>query len=333
MLYKKEILKQKHLVLQAIKCSDWDLGQADKELRADKEIVLASVKKYGDNLEYASEKLKNDKEVVLAAIKNFPDSIYFASKELKNDKSVILAAVKKNGVNFNMASQALKDDKDFVLQAINISEVDNEVIRYAGENIKNDKEVVLVSVKKDARTISYVPHFCDDPEVVLTAIKSHGLYFANYTGSKLTNDKDFVLKALKVVKNGKDMIYNSLNETLQNDPDILVLMNKTTNNLMDVSEYARPYFRFPVFISNAINNIIKDSLKMAQNSKEGVLHDLFITLQYAILSQGSCGRSSDITIFQTSIMLPRGAKTFKFKAKMVLLNNGETKPSIVINIQ
>ena len=48
----------------------------------DKKVIIAAVKKNGSNLKFADKQLKADKEVVLEAIKNDIDSLKFADKKI-----------------------------------------------------------------------------------------------------------------------------------------------------------------------------------------------------------------------------------------------------------
>lgn len=85
-----------------------------------------------------------------------------------------------------------------------------------------DKDVVLSMIKLDSSILYYTP-FKDDKNVVLTAVKYHGLSL-RYASDELKSNKELVLAA--VMRNGESIQYAS--EALQNDKDIALAT--VTNN-------------------------------------------------------------------------------------------------------
>jgi len=58
------MIKDKEIVLTAVKKSGYALEHADESFKKDKEIVLAAVKENGNALEHADEILKNDPDLL-----------------------------------------------------------------------------------------------------------------------------------------------------------------------------------------------------------------------------------------------------------------------------
>ena len=70
-------------------------------------------------------------------------------------------------------------------------------MKYASEELKRDKEVVLEAVKKWGEALEYASEeFKNDKEVVLEAVKNDG-YALKYASEELKNDKEVVLAAIR----------------------------------------------------------------------------------------------------------------------------------------
>lgn len=112
----------------------------------------------------------NNKEKVLEAVKNDGYSLQYASDELKNDKEVVLTAVKQNG----------------------------NILEYLPYKYKNDYEIVLEAIKSDGDSIQFASkNMKDDKSLVLKAIKNGNPYIIDCFSSRLRNDKEIVIEALK----------------------------------------------------------------------------------------------------------------------------------------
>ncbi len=144
-----------------------------EELRGDKDFVLAVVRCRGTSLKYALKKLKQDDKVVLAAVKQNPWAITIADEICRNNKEIVLAAVSEDGRTIKYASEKLKIDNDVFFTAIgNYKDsiiyvlpkltklIDRKIalglmqqgiyveFNNVSKELQNDKEVVLIVVKK-----------------------------------------------------------------------------------------------------------------------------------------------------------------------------------------
>lgn len=176
-------------------------------LRSDKEIVMIAVKYYGENLSQASTELKNDKEIVMAAVKSFGEMLEYTSDELRNDPKIVLAAVTENGAALKFASEELKNNREIAITAVrnknNFLINSKHPLAYIGNILKIDKEIILEAFKGGSNY----------------KILENELVPVN-----LLNDKDFVLKLLKIDSRGFIKYYwKFLPTKMKDDLDIYTL--------------------------------------------------------------------------------------------------------------
>jgi hypothetical protein len=143
--------------------------------------------------------MKKDKEDVIEAVKNLSSSFEAASvkmntfdkfdHEFMNERDFVLKIVQLNGILLERASNELQDDGEIVLESVKNS----NSLQYASDILKNDEEIALESIK------NFPESFCD-------------------FGEKL-NNKEFLFKALKV----NPLI---LSETIIENMEILLMVSK-----------------------------------------------------------------------------------------------------------
>ena len=116
-------------------------------------------------------------------------------KNVLTDKKLVLEFSKNEDV-LGYASEELKNDKETVLQVIK-SNSDRHVFKGASEELRNDRETVLEAVRRNGLALEYVSEeLRNDREIVLEAIKNDGLALC-YASEELKNDKKVVLEAMK----------------------------------------------------------------------------------------------------------------------------------------
>ena len=129
------------------------------------------------------------------------------------NKNEILEAVKKNGRALKFASEELRNDKEVVLKAV---ENDRWALEFASERLRNDKEVVLTAVENDGYALKFASEeLKNDKEVVIKAVENYG-FALEYASEELRNDKEVVIKAVE--SRGYALQYAS--EELQKDEEI-----------------------------------------------------------------------------------------------------------------
>jgi hypothetical protein len=131
-----ELLKDKEILLAALKMKKGIFQYAPEELQNDKEVVIEAVRKDAFTLEYASEECKNDIQIVKEAVKSHPRALLHASEELRNNKEFIFDLLHIDGVSLLYASEELKDDKEIALKSL---EMDGTNLKYLSNKLKMTK--------------------------------------------------------------------------------------------------------------------------------------------------------------------------------------------------
>ena len=100
--------------------------------------------------------------------------------------------VKKNGYELKFVSDELKNDKEIVLVAVTEYGV---ALEYASDTLRNDREVVLAAVRQDGDALVHASdELKNDREIVLAAVHQNG-WALQYASEELRNDKEIVLAA------------------------------------------------------------------------------------------------------------------------------------------
>ena len=125
-------------------------------------------------------------------------------------------------INGNIDSE-LKNPTDkrviVIAEAIKKSYI---AIKFAGDNLKKDKNIVLEAIKQDGNALEYADESLKkDRKFILEAVKQWGDAL-RYADESLQKDKKIVLEAVKTY--GDAIAY--ADESLRNDPDILAMVNK-----------------------------------------------------------------------------------------------------------
>ena len=133
---------------------------------------------------------RDDEEIAENAIKVDISNFEYISDRLKHEKRLIL---KMNPIPLELVPEDLKDDKEIVLESIKRNEL---TFAYASERLRSAKEVVLEAVNIDARCLKYAGQECrDDKEIVLNTISKYPLLI-KFASDKLKDDEDIVLMAI-----------------------------------------------------------------------------------------------------------------------------------------
>ena len=120
--------------------------------------MLEAVKSDGYALKWASKHLQNDKEIVLESVSNYSFSLIYASPELKNDRQIIIEALiseKKN--NIKMIEDARIEDAKDIFDEVHHLARKYSIIELLSEEMKNDKELLLMAVESNGWVIDRLP--------------------------------------------------------------------------------------------------------------------------------------------------------------------------------
>ena len=112
-----------------------------------------------------------------------------------DSKKFIIKLIKSEGYFVLLyAGEEHRNDKDIVLEAVRES---GYALQFASEELRNDKEVVLESVKQIGDALHYASkELQDDEEIVLEAVKNDG-FALNYASERLKqklgyNENDYL---------------------------------------------------------------------------------------------------------------------------------------------
>jgi len=284
----EELRANKEILLEAVKNDGEALNFASEELRANKEIVLAAVNVNGDVLEYASKELQADKEVVLCAIKECGYALNFASEEFQADKDIVMMAISTYVPAIDCASEELRRDKEIIQKIITILKsythkelaedeylytfLLNEFFSDIVGEFWGDKEIVLDLTKICSVAILCVSKELQlDTDVIFSAMDTYVIdreyhstdVYLSFDGGELSNNKEFVLKA--VARDGMYLDYASM-EFLEDKEVVLAAVKNNGLALQFASEELRAD---PEIINAAVKNY-PEAIHFKLESKKGI---------------------------------------------------------------
>lgn len=198
------VIKDKQKLLDLVeKEGVYSLNYASNELKKDKEFFLSIIDKYGADpysasvLRFASDDLKKDKDVVLFAINKNADALCHADPKFKDDMRIVeKAMVSSSASAYRCLSDRLKNDKAYFISKV-VDQYPNGVI-YAGDDIKNDRNIVLPLLNKDCHLFPSLGDSIKDDRSILIGV------FAKCTGllndsrlSSYNNDTEVITAVIK----------------------------------------------------------------------------------------------------------------------------------------
>jgi len=188
-----EFVGDSGVVAAAIKNDGHQLRYASDDLKADKKLVNAAVEKEPRALEHAAEKLRNNKTFMFEHIKKNNFLARYLGSELSEDKDYGLMLMRKLGTDIlGHLSETLLDNREFLFSAISL---DKHALKHASEKLRNDREVVLASMR------------WGDTEA--------------YIGKKLRNDPSFVKHVIEKNLVGEDGDFDWLGDKLKGSEEFM----------------------------------------------------------------------------------------------------------------
>ncbi|KAG2373346.1 hypothetical protein C9374_012212 [Naegleria lovaniensis] len=210
------------LILTSVKHDEEVMNSVPTVLRKNKEFMLKVVQLNGKALSYAELPLKNDLDIVLAAVRQNGEALRCIYVDptccLRSNKDVILEAIKQNKKALQWVPMNLLTDLSFMLKVVTLIFPEFEGLKFASDDLKNDKDIALVAVKKDGNALNFVSAALkSDYDVVLAAVRQyeHALVYAS---NDLRNDKEIVLEAIR--KYGSALCFAS--DELKKDREIVL---------------------------------------------------------------------------------------------------------------
>jgi len=185
-----------HINWRAAILQDWRrLEEAPEELKEDRELMFAAVSmSSGRAVKSASTVLREDAQLFLHVVSLDPSLLSEASRTLLADRDFMLQAIMINGEALDCATEDLRGDWGLVLQAaqkgrgsalkgakaslqgdrdfvLRCAKEDPQAFRFAAEDLRRNKAVVLQAVKANGMILQYVPkEFKADVDVVAAAV-------------------------------------------------------------------------------------------------------------------------------------------------------------------
>jgi hypothetical protein len=187
----------------------------------------------------------------LSAVQKDGNALKDLADIFKNDEYVVREAVSQTAKAFRYADHSLRANKPFVLSLIEpleLGETTSDILEYASDALKADKEVVYEAVYRDAwALLDAVPALRVDKDVVEMAIntdceimealddtilgdKEFMLHLIEYTegtafcyaSEELRSDKEVVLAALGLAAQETYVILSYAHEALFADVDFVI---------------------------------------------------------------------------------------------------------------
>lgn len=227
-----ELLNDRDIILTVLKSkNNYNYSQEEKTSYKFKEMIF--------------EKYKNDREIILNLIKSEPYMFYKYSDIYNDDKEMVLAASKidyRSENNYSLFSDRLKEDRDIVKaiakekcckikgfwerynddKEIALIALNNEhkhidiykcILQNLSDRLKNDDEIVFVSVKNNPESFQYVSsRLKKSKELSISALKKD-IKTIKYLDNELLNDYEFCKEIIKILRRKKN--YKVWYESLQ----------------------------------------------------------------------------------------------------------------------
>ena len=194
-----------------------------------KSYVYEVVRENGFALEFLPDQLRNDAEIVLAAVAStesaseaagYESPLCHASDELVGDHAYIRRALVVN-------SRALSGVRDELILSFfqYVLNIDGLYLSYGGNTVRSNRALVLAAVMNRSAALKYASdELKDDPDVVLTAVRSAGFCLQMnplcYASNRLLHDSDFLFSAYRA---NRSCFYGSFTTFNESFPDAEII--------------------------------------------------------------------------------------------------------------
>jgi len=206
---------------------------ASRELKNDKDFILEIIREKPNILDFLNEEYKNNKNIVEEAVKKDGWSILYASEEMRNNKEIASLAVKNSYTSMQCLNAKLCDDADIVKIACD-GEDKEVMMEYASQNLKQNSQFFEDMMEINPLTLEYFcEEFKDQEDKILLAIFCDYRNF-RYASDRLKSEKDFIIKVIELIDNHSNFIYNTIDEKLKKDIEI-ILRIANNGSYIDIS--------------------------------------------------------------------------------------------------
>lgn len=257
------------VVLAAVNKRGRNLQYASSKLQNNKEIVKAAVNNDSYSIVYAGDKFKLNRNYVLNAVKKYQTEYsvmdenvrFYISPKIsnlikyhKNDTEIVYEMAKCQGRAFSelitqMDKSFLKNNElikmivknnpcayaDLLpeqrsdIEIATIAVTNGLSVLSLDEKFHNNRDLILLSVKKEGLFLKYYKEFQDDEEIVLEAVRQNPLAL-EYASTRMRSNKKIAEEAIK--QDNEAYLYIS---------DDLELDNNFTYKMLAVNPYVIYY--------------------------------------------------------------------------------------------
>lgn len=157
-----------------------------------------------------------DADFMQRAVLIRPSLLEVASAGVQRDPSVVLNAVSQEPSMIRHADAALLSDRNFGKRLL---ELGGEFYQHLAEPLKEDEELLMTALMDDPGAIAYAPHhFREERHLIEYLVERAGIGVLFRLGGSLGDDRDLVLRAVKLPILGMEEIP----ERLREDPEVLL---------------------------------------------------------------------------------------------------------------
>lgn len=175
----KEYQEDKEIAMTAVN-NGYDFFELPEHFQTDKDVILKAVEWDGDILENMDESYLEDRDICLLAAKGYPDFFEELPEHFQEDREFVLDCIKANCFIYEHINDSLQADDEIIQTALTnglwlesianadgleeakklsilnnrdivlhaLEQFDGEQFRYAGPDLRADKELILLAVKK-----------------------------------------------------------------------------------------------------------------------------------------------------------------------------------------
>ena len=245
---KNNITNQEDLILEKLSPKNLEpLRNLNDQLKNDSDFIMKAIKINPQALKFASEELRNNIDFLIEIVSFQPLALAFVPSKLQNNRKLVETAIEKDGWSILYASDELRNDLEIAMKAVKSSytsvqcftqemckrseifleackEKGSEIIfDYASDNLKKDNLLFFDLIKVNPFTLEYFcSQFKDNEQKILYAL-DYDISVFRFASSRLLNDKEFVIKALKQAKNNEKFIFDLISNRLKEDLEIILI--------------------------------------------------------------------------------------------------------------
>lgn len=160
-------------------------------------VIYICIVKSSEIFTKTDNKIRKSRDIIIKIAKHNPTILTYLDDEFKNDEEIVSICLENSWDIFNYASQRLKNDDIFIRnQLIKKHNYNSNMIKYATNNIKKNKELVLLAIKKNFWSYGHIHEdLKNDREFIKSALELNGcvIYLVK---NEFKNDDELVFIAV-----------------------------------------------------------------------------------------------------------------------------------------